>query len=132
MIDKAVKKGRGNITGKNQNLRSYTRNKELNYTGIVDNVNNSGSPKSNNSSAARPTGNSESAALRRLRKDRLDLHAQVIAGEMSAHAAMVKAGFRPKTVTVPIDIEKAARVLVKSFQEGTDNLIKAIQKLTKK
>ena len=42
----------------------------------VDNVN-----------VERPTGNSESAALRRLRKDRPDLHAQVLDGELSAHAA---------------------------------------------
>ena len=31
-----------------------------------------------------PTGTSESAALRRLRKDRPDLHARVLAGELSA------------------------------------------------
>lgn len=50
-----------------------------------------------------PTGNSESAALRRLRKDRPDLHAQVLNGELSAHAAAVQAGFRPKTFTVRTD-----------------------------
>ena len=51
----------------------------------------------------RPTGTSESAALRRLRKDRPDLHAQVLADELSAHAATVLAGFRPKTFTVRAD-----------------------------
>jgi len=50
-----------------------------------------------------PTGNSESAALRRLRKDRPDLHAQVLAEQLSAHAAAVQAGFRPKTFTVRAD-----------------------------
>ena len=49
----------------------------------------------------RPSGTSESAALRRLRKDRPDLHAQVLSGEVSAHAASVEAGFRPKRFTVP-------------------------------
>lgn len=47
-----------------------------------------------------PDGNSESAALRRLRKDAPDLHGDVLAGRLSAHAAMVKAGFRPRTFTV--------------------------------
>lgn len=78
-----------------------------------------------------PTGTSQAAALRRLRKSAPKLHEKVIAGEMSANAAMVKAGFRPKTVTVPVDVEKAARVLVKNFQEDTDKLIEAIQRLSK-
>lgn len=47
-----------------------------------------------------PTGTSTAAALRRLRKHRPDLHAAVLAGRMTAHAAMVAAGFRPKTITV--------------------------------
>ncbi len=51
----------------------------------------------------RPSGNRESAALRRLRKHRPDLHAQVLDGEVSAHAAAVKAGFRPKTFTIRAD-----------------------------
>lgn len=41
-----------------------------------------------------PTGNSRDAALRRLRKDAPELHKQVIDGNLSAHAAMKKAGFR--------------------------------------
>jgi hypothetical protein len=53
--------------------------------------------------AKRPTGNSESAALRRLRKDRPDLHSQVLNGEVSAHAAAVEAGFRPRTCTIRSD-----------------------------
>lgn len=50
-----------------------------------------------------PSGTSESAALRRLRRDRPDLHAQVLANQLSAHAAAVQAGFRPKTFTVRAD-----------------------------
>ncbi|MER7280466.1 hypothetical protein ABT369_39115 [Dactylosporangium sp. NPDC000244] len=45
-------------------------------------------------------GTSKDYALRKLRKDAPELHAQVIAGRLSAHAAMVRAGFRPKTFTV--------------------------------
>jgi hypothetical protein len=43
-----------------------------------------------------PTGNSAAAAMRRLRKDRPDIHARVLAGEMSANAGMVEAGFRQR------------------------------------
>ncbi|HZC04438.1 MAG TPA: hypothetical protein VE338_02260, partial [Ktedonobacterales bacterium] len=48
-----------------------------------------------------PMGNSTDAAIRRLRKDRPDLHAQVLAGDLSPHRAMVEAGFRHPTITVP-------------------------------
>ena len=51
----------------------------------------------------RPTGTSADSALRRLRKDRPDLHTRVLAGEMSPHAAMIEAGFRRPTMTVPLD-----------------------------
>jgi hypothetical protein len=37
----------------------------------------------------RPWGNSVEAALRRLRNQRTDLHERVLAGELSAHAAMI-------------------------------------------
>jgi hypothetical protein len=44
----------------------------------------------------RPTGNSVAAALRRLERRRPDLLDRVLAGELSAHAAMVEAGFRKR------------------------------------
>ena len=44
----------------------------------------------------RPSGNSRAAFLRRLRKDRPDIHARVLAGELSPHAGMIEAGFRKK------------------------------------
>src|SRR5262249_46542334 len=44
----------------------------------------------------RPSGNSRAAFLRRLRKDRPDIHARVLAGELSPHAGMIEAGFRTK------------------------------------
>lgn len=40
----------------------------------------------------RPDGNTVSYALRRLRKDRPDIHARVLAGEITAHAGMIEAG----------------------------------------
>lgn len=50
-----------------------------------------------------PTGNSRQRAIHRLRDARPDLHAQVIAGDLTPHAAMVEAGFRHQTATVPLD-----------------------------
>lgn len=50
--------------------------------------------------SGRPTGTSKEYALRKLRKDAPELHTEVLAGRLSAHAAMVQAGFRPKTFTV--------------------------------
>jgi hypothetical protein len=64
-----------------------------------------------------PGGTSAEAALRRLRKDRPDLHADVLAERMTAHAAMVKAGFRPRTATVRLDDPSAiARTLRRQLE----------------
>lgn len=62
-----------------------------------------------------PTGNTPEAALRRLRKDAPELHARVLAGEISPHGAMVEAGFRKRTMTVPVDPERAAVTLSRHF-----------------
>jgi hypothetical protein len=60
----------------------------------------------------RPSGTSREAGLRRLRKDRPDLHAEVLSGALTTHAAMVKAGFRRRMVTIPADSpESAAKAL---------------------
>jgi hypothetical protein len=53
----------------------------------------------------RPEGNTVQKALRRLRKDRPDLHARVLSGELTPHGAMIEAGFRPRTLTVPLTVE---------------------------
>ncbi len=53
-------------------------------------------------------GTSRDYALRKLRKDAPELHADVLAGRLSAHAAMVTAGFRPATFTVRADDTTAA------------------------
>jgi hypothetical protein len=44
----------------------------------------------------RPAGTTRQYALRKLRKDRPDLHRRVLDGELSPHAGMVLAGFRKK------------------------------------
>ena len=52
-------------------------------------------------------GTSRTYALRRLAKDRPDLHAQCLAGDLTAHAAMVQAGFRhrpPSRKRTPLDV----------------------------
>jgi hypothetical protein len=71
-------------------LPAATRNQHTGgEAGTVDNINSS-SPEE----TERPSGTSREAALRRLRKDRPDLHERVIARELTPHAAMVEAGFR--------------------------------------
>ena len=67
-------------------------------------------------------GNSESYTVRRLKRDRPELAEKVIEGEMSANAAAIEAGFRTKTVSVPVmkdgewQVERAGRTLVKHFE----------------
>jgi hypothetical protein len=56
-----------------------------------------------------PTGNSVEATIRRLRKDRPDLHARWLAGELSANAAAIEAGFRSK----PTPFEQIIKLLPK-------------------
>jgi hypothetical protein len=64
-------------------------------------------------------GTSQTYALRRLRKDRPDLLERVLDGEMSAHRAMVAAGFRPQTITVRTDDpQHVARALCKHLAPG--------------
>lgn len=78
----------------------------------------------------RPSGTSRDASLRRLRKDRPDLHARVVAGEVSAHRAMVDAGFRPKTATIPLEPEPAARALLRHFgPEGLAEVIREVGRI---
>jgi hypothetical protein len=75
-------------------------------------------PKTGNNvpnSTKRPEGNTAEKGLRRLRKDRPDLHQRVLAGELSAHAAMVLAGFRTKTITVPAEPRSLAAGLLRQL-----------------
>ena len=45
-----------------------------------------------------PTGNSTEKAMRVLRDKRPDIHARVLAGEISAHAGMIRTGHGSKPV----------------------------------
>ncbi len=65
------------------------------------------------SEGAYPRGTSKEYALRKLRKDSPELHAEVVAGNLSAHAAMVKAGFRPDTFTVRADSAESVAAALK-------------------
>lgn len=59
------------------------------------------------------TTDSMAYALFRLQRNVPELHAKVVAGEMSVHAAMVQAGFRPPRFTImgtkPATVAKALR-----------------------
>jgi hypothetical protein len=73
-------------------------------------------------------GTGRGYSLQRLRKDAPELHADVLAGRLSAHGAMVRAGFRPKTVTVPVTRPDAvARSLLKYM--SADDIAKLIAAL---
>jgi len=74
------------------------------------------------------TGNARAYALDRLAREAPELHAQVLAGKMSAHAAMVKAGFRPRTFTVRPEPKSAARTLRKYMT--ADQLAELVRLLT--
>jgi len=74
-----------------------------------------------------PRGNSQSYLRRRLLRDKPKLYKRVIAGELSANAAAIEAGFRVKTITVPVDTpENALKPLIKIFGEA--KLIKVLKK----
>lgn len=72
---------------------------------------------------SRPEGNTRSKALRRLRDHAPELHAEVLAGNLTAHAAMLKAGFRRPTMTVPADPAGAVRALRRRFTDDQWALI---------
>ena len=67
-----------------------------------------------NSNSGRPSGTSKAYALRRLRKEAPELHTEVVAGNLSAHAAMVKAGLRSETFTVRVDSAEAVAKALRS------------------
>ncbi|MFJ3799960.1 hypothetical protein ACIPSJ_27220 [Streptomyces sp. NPDC090088] len=78
----------------------------------------------------RPTGNRRERALRQLKEHRPDLLARVESGDIpSLHAAMIEAGLRDRTLTLPIgDPEKIARSLRKNLAQ--DDLQALIALLT--
>lgn len=67
-------------------------------------------------------------AMGRLLKDRPDLHARVVSGELTTHGAMVAAGFRLPRFTVQGSPSAAARTLAKQFRrEDIISLIEALK-----
>lgn len=62
-----------------------------------------------------PQGTTRAYSLRRLAADAPMLHTRVLAGELSPHAAMVEAGLRDRTISIPVDAEKAARAIRRHF-----------------
>jgi len=69
----------------------------------------------NNIMEVKPQGTSRAYSLRRLAADAPALHTRVLAGELSPHAAMVEAGLRDRTISIPVDAEKAARAIRRHF-----------------
>ena len=65
-------------------------------------------------------GNSKDYSLRRLQRERRDLHQDVLAGRISAHRAMVKAGLRKASLSVPLDAEGFAKAIQRHL--GADQL----------
>lgn len=55
----------------------------------------------------RDNGNRTTYLVRRLERDHPELHAKVVAGELSPHRAAVEAGWRPRQVTLNVsDVDK--------------------------
>jgi hypothetical protein len=129
MVDKEIQQDDGPPEGAKNALKSYSSGYKAVTDEITVDIINSYSTRKANEINGRPDGTSVEAALRRLRKDRPDLHVQVIEKKLSPHSAMVEAGFRPKTITVPVDVKKAARVLVRNFQDDAVKLVHAIQEI---
>ena len=78
--------------------------------------------------------NDASYAIRRLRKDRPDIHARVLGGEISAHAGMIEAKFRKKRPSKrKTPLEKILTLLLKLTPSELHHLIARIdQKLKEK
>lgn len=76
-----------------------------------------------------PTGDYTRAVLRRLRNARPDLHDKVLLGELSPHAAMLEAGFRPRRTAINLDnLESAAKTIVESMEpDKISELIELLQ-----
>jgi hypothetical protein len=73
---------------------------------------------------------SKEGDLRRLRRERSDLHKQVVRGELSVNAAMLQAGFRTRKISINTDdMESAANTLVKHLDpEKLTDLLKYLKR----
>ena len=61
--------------------------------------------------------------MERLTKTRPDLAEKVYAGELSAHQAMIEAGFRKRTVTLPLEPKAFVAAIRKHFKRRQIALI---------
>jgi hypothetical protein len=60
----------------------------------------------------RPSGTSSEYAIRKLRKDRPDIHERVLSGELTPHGGMVEAGFRKKSPSQKLPAFERIRRLI--------------------
>jgi len=105
----------GNERAENLYTHATTGNRG-NPTGSNQYQKKSGNP-SNRSISTVTAGTTSTYALRKLSKESPEIHAEVLAGDLSPNAGMIKAGFRKKTVTVPIDVDSIARMILKQLSE---------------
>lgn len=99
-------------------------------TDLVNNINEVPAP-------ARPQGTSRAHAIRKLRTEAergnekaSELHADVLADRISPHAAMIQAGFRQKTISVPVSKpERIAAYLRKHMPR--EAILRLVELLTK-
>lgn len=73
----------------------------------------------NNINEVRPQGTTKASGLRRLRKDRKDLHKKVLDNDMTVNEAMIAAGFRKKMISMPKgqDVQRWIDVIIRDFSE---------------
>jgi hypothetical protein len=65
-------------------------------------------------------GNSQQYTLRRLARDHVELFDQVKSGALSANAAAIKAGFRSKTISIPVDKPEAVAKSLRKHMSKKD------------
>ena len=114
LIQSELKRGPGAPLG-NTNNRYSSKEEDTTFNNVKD------------CKAKAPVGNTRAAGLRRLEKDRPDLLADVIAGNKAVNSAMIEAGFRKKTVTVPVDVDGFFVAINKHFT--TDQINQLISRL---
>ena len=95
-----------------------TKGQQGKRTDLLDNIQEVNTPA--------PTGTSRDATIRRLREHHPELHAKVMAKDLSANAAAIEAGIRKRQIQVPVgDPRAAAKRLLKHYSKP--ELIEAIQ-----